>query len=364
MKGTCGGEDMPKNQRKTKRKLPILLLRIVLLIAGTGIAFLGFFYVTKVEIAGSTRYTDAEVKNMVMDNFWHHNSFILSLTRKVVVPENAPFIESIEVRKEAHNKIRLIVNEKIATGYVLQEGNRFYFSNEGIVLDIIPDEEAGQSDGGEALEAASSASSRKELQATSDRTSQKENTAGPDNQRKQKNPENQTHPEMQGKPENPAGPDHQGKPEAQPEYAPLEAVTADSTKKEGPSRDGLKTSEQKEYRPAVANVPRVTGLTKQTLRKGDVIQPEQESDAIFQKLQAITRLVNRFSQMPDEIRLSKEGEITLHYDKIDVPLGQGLLLDEQISRMAAILPQLEGKEGTLHLENYSEDTINIIFDEK
>ena len=40
------------------------------------------------------------------------------------------------------------------------------------------------------------------------------------------------------------------------------------------------------------------------------------------------------------------------------------LLDEKMSRAAAILPQLEGMEGVLHLETWSPGTVNIVFSRK
>jgi len=38
------------------------------------------------------------------------------------------------------------------------------------------------------------------------------------------------------------------------------------------------------------------------------------------------------------------------------------LLEEKIDRMLRILPQIEGLYGTLHLENYSSQNTDIVFE--
>ena len=37
-------------------------------------------------------------------------------------------------------------------------------------------------------------------------------------------------------------------------------------------------------------------------------------------------------------------------------------MDEKMNRLSGILPQLEGMEGILHLENITEDTAGVVFD--
>ena len=54
--------------------------------------------------------------------------------------------------------------------------------------------------------------------------------------------------------------------------------------------------------------------------------------------------------------------MTLHYEDVRIQIGGDMLLEEKVSRVAAILPELEGLSGVLHLEDYAKDTQNIIFD--
>ena len=116
-----------------------------------------------------------------------------------------------------------------------------------------------------------------------------------------------------------------------------------------------------QFRPALADVVEVTGLTEEPLKAGQTISVTDSG--IFSTLQAVTRLFNKFGIKPDSISVDSGNSITLHYGTVDVCLGKDILLEEKMARVDAILPQLKGLSGTLHLENYSEDTINIIFDQ-
>lgn len=115
-----------------------------------------------------------------------------------------------------------------------------------------------------------------------------------------------------------------------------------------------------QFRPALADVVEVTGLTEEPLKAGQTISVTDSG--IFSTLQAVTRLFNKFGIKPDSISVDSGNSITLHYGTVDVCLGKDTLLEEKMARADAILPQLKGLSGTLHLENYSEDTVNIIFD--
>jgi cell division protein FtsQ len=43
-------------------------------------------------------------------------------------------------------------------------------------------------------------------------------------------------------------------------------------------------------------------------------------------------------------------------------MGSLEFLTQKVERLAKIKPQLQGMEGTLHLENWTEETTNIVFD--
>ena len=49
---------------------------------------------------------------------------------------------------------------------------------------------------------------------------------------------------------------------------------------------------------------------------------------------------------------------------VKVEMGSLELLTQKVERLDKILPQLSGMQGTLHLENWTEETTNIVFDKK
>ena len=73
-------------------------------------------------------------------------------------------------------------------------------------------------------------------------------------------------------------------------------------------------------------------------------------------------MILQYDICPDSVEFDANLNITLHYGSVDVLIGEDDLLEEKMARVAAILPSLEGKSGTLHLESYSSDTENIVFD--
>ena len=51
----------------------------------------------------------------------------------------------------------------------------------------------------------------------------------------------------------------------------------------------------------------------------------------------------------------------MYFDDVRVCLGDMTLLEEKIQRLDAILPELEGEDGVLHMEAYSESHSTFTF---
>ena len=64
-----------------------------------------------------------------------------------------------------------------------------------------------------------------------------------------------------------------------------------------------------------------------------------------------------------KVQFNETGEISLDYGTVQVLLGGQENLTQKILRLSYILPELSGKTGTLHVENWTENTTDIIFDE-
>lgn len=106
-------------------------------------------------------------------------------------------------------------------------------------------------------------------------------------------------------------------------------------------------------------VSQVTGLSF-----GYVVLNEPlpvENDSIFKQILSITQLLAKYDLAADKIFFDSSYNLTLYFGGIKVTLGSGENMDGKIMKLQYILPELEGKSGTLPMENYSEDTKNITF---
>ena len=86
-------------------------------------------------------------------------------------------------------------------------------------------------------------------------------------------------------------------------------------------------------------------------------------NSVLKNLLSLTQVLKKYELAPKSIRYGVEGSYTLKYGKISVLLGQAEDFNEKVSRLSKILPKLEGKKGTLHLESWSENTTDITFEQ-
>ena len=87
-----------------------------------------------------------------------------------------------------------------------------------------------------------------------------------------------------------------------------------------------------------------------------------EDDTIFRSILSITQLVNKYNLSTDRIYFGSDGALTLYFGEVRAALGTDANLDEKIMKLQYMLPELEGRKGTLRMENYTEDTKNISFE--
>lgn len=107
-------------------------------------------------------------------------------------------------------------------------------------------------------------------------------------------------------------------------------------------------------------IPLVTGL-----KFDHVVVKEPlpvEDPAIFKSILDITQLVNKYNLSIDRMYFAKDGTLTLYFEDVRVSLGQPENLDEKVMHLQYILPEIQGRAGTLRMENYTEDTKNISFE--
>ena len=108
------------------------------------------------------------------------------------------------------------------------------------------------------------------------------------------------------------------------------------------------------------DIPRIEGLNAVSASVGE--QLPVSDTAIFETLDALTRLLDRFELWPEQVNVSEEMELTLIYEgNIRILLGGEEYLEEKITKLSGILPQLEGLSGELHLEDVDERNGDVVF---
>ena len=104
-------------------------------------------------------------------------------------------------------------------------------------------------------------------------------------------------------------------------------------------------------------IPQISGVTFDSLA---IHQPlSVEDPTIFDTILSITKLLTKYDLDPDEIRFGAGGELFLQLGEVKVALGTGENLDEKISRLKQLEGDLKDKSGTLHMENYTDETTHI-----
>lgn len=108
------------------------------------------------------------------------------------------------------------------------------------------------------------------------------------------------------------------------------------------------------------SIPEVSGLKFNHVILHEPLPVEDRE--VFQKILNMTNLLKKHNISATKIQFNSMGEMNLYFDGVKVLLGSETEIDEKIMRLAAILPSLEGKTGTLHMETYSESTKDITFE--
>jgi cell division protein FtsQ len=109
----------------------------------------------------------------------------------------------------------------------------------------------------------------------------------------------------------------------------------------------------------IDGVPRVDGLSCDEIVLYEQLPIEKD---ILKELLMLTQSLNRKELIPDSILFGRENSPILVYDSVWVQIGSTSLLTQKVERMEKILPKLTGESGVLHLENWSEENTNIVFD--
>ena len=93
------------------------------------------YTVNTVYVEGNVHYTEDEIKEIVMRGVLGDNSLYLSLKYRNKGIENIPFVDVMDVKILAPDTIKIIVYEKILTGYVKYMDTYLYFDKDGYIVE-------------------------------------------------------------------------------------------------------------------------------------------------------------------------------------------------------------------------------------
>lgn len=313
--------------------------------------FVLLFRVTNVKVLGSTKYSDSEIKEYVMEGPLTWNTVLVSLFKNHIEAENLPFIESFDLEALDWHTIRIHVNEKQLVGYVIQDMDKMYFDKDGFVVEktALTEEEIAQLEADtEELQA---------LQLEEEQRLQAEQEAAEGDETDSTETEDGQSEETDSAEDDQDDIDNGASIEG-------EDAETDSAQTLQPEEVDYGNENATEFHAAVTDVPRIVGLEMTNVELDQQIEVEDSS--VFNTILGITRIVEKYEILPEIVYFDKDLEITLVYNQgtIHCQLGKDSLLEEKITRVAAILPNLSDKTGILHLEDYTTDTTNIIFSQE
>lgn len=108
----------------------------------------------------------------------------------------------------------------------------------------------------------------------------------------------------------------------------------------------------------IENVPLIKGLECEKIVIYDKLPIDNQQ---LKQLLVLTQTLKRNNLVPDTISYASDYAPVLYYGDIRVQLGSMENLTQKVSRVNEILPKLEDEIGTLHLENWTEENTNIVF---
>lgn len=112
----------------------------------------------------------------------------------------------------------------------------------------------------------------------------------------------------------------------------------------------------------IDGIPQIKGLEFEEVVLYEKLPVEDED--IFTTILNLTQAILKYDVHPDVIKFNKKQEVTLKLGNINVLLGKHDLMREKIQKLSSLTSKMEGMSGTLHLENFNENTEDITFEKK
>ena len=109
-------------------------------------------------------------------------------------------------------------------------------------------------------------------------------------------------------------------------------------------------------------IPLVTGLKFEHIV---LYQPLPIDDQdIFARILNVTQMLTKYELNADKIYFDSQKNMSVYFADVRADLGQDEYMDEKISNLSRIIPELEGKNGVLSMENFNSESNMVIFQGK
>ena len=110
-------------------------------------------------------------------------------------------------------------------------------------------------------------------------------------------------------------------------------------------------------------IPQVSGLRFDSVALSEPLPIEDHS--VFGNILSITQLLSKYKLAADRISFSEDYEMTLYFGNVRVILGTSAYIDEKVTRLQHILPNLLGESGVLDMRDYQDvsDTVTFLRDQ-
>ena len=109
----------------------------------------------------------------------------------------------------------------------------------------------------------------------------------------------------------------------------------------------------------IENVPKIEGISCDEVV---LFEKLPIGDQQLRDMLTLTQALKREGLEPDSIHFGLEQSPVVYYDNTAVLLGSMELLTQKVERLHEIFPSITGIDGILHMENWTEETANIIFE--
>ncbi len=111
----------------------------------------------------------------------------------------------------------------------------------------------------------------------------------------------------------------------------------------------------------VEGTPEIRGIDCEQVVLYERLPIEKET---LRDILTMTQALKRSNLVPDSIVYGQAASPVLLYENVQIQMGSLEYLTQKVERIGKILPSLNGMSGILHLENWSEETTNIVFDKQ